>query len=234
MVEYATQHSGVLVTLTTNGVTMVEKRIERLIAAGVNVIDISIDAFTSETYATVRVGGNLSVTRANVLKLIELSKQRGSKTKVVVSYVETSQNQHETAKFTAFWNDNGADYVVVRRLHSCSGAKVELASLRRKENSNVARRPCLYPWERVVLNPKGDLAFCPSDWVHGSRICNYRDATIKDVWCGEFYTNLRNAHMTNNFKEHAFCGQCPDWIATRWPSEGRSYANMMEEFKSTE
>jgi len=234
MMEYATQRSGVPVTLTTNGTTMTEKRIERLIAAGVNVIDISIDAYTPETYAIVRVGGDLLVTRANVLKLIELSKQRGSRTKVVVSYVETPQNSHETAQFEAFWNENGADYVVIRRLHSCSGAKIELASLRRRENSGITRRPCLYPWERIVLNPKGDLAFCPSDWVHGSRICGYRGTTIKEVWSGEFYTNLRNAHMTNDFAKHSFCGQCPDWIATRWPSEGRSYANMMEEFKNTE
>ena len=51
-------------TLTTNGTTMVEKRIERIIASGVQVVDVSIDALTPETYAKVRVGGDLNVTRA--------------------------------------------------------------------------------------------------------------------------------------------------------------------------
>jgi MoaA/NifB/PqqE/SkfB family radical SAM enzyme len=234
MLDYACARSGVMVTLTTNGTTMVEKRIERLITAGVHVIDVSIDALTPETYAKVRVGGDLNVTRANTLKLIEMSRQRRSRTKVVVSYVETPQNTHEAAGFDAFWKSAGADYVVIRRLHSCSGAKVEFAALRRKENLQVRRRPCLYPWERIVLNPRGDLAFCPSDWVHGSYIADYRGTTIKDTWQSEFYRRLREAHLSNDFSNHGFCGQCPDWRSTRWPDEGRSYANMMEEFKDTE
>jgi hypothetical protein len=85
-----------------------------------------------------------------------------------------------------------------------------------------------------VLNARGDLAFCPSDWVHGSVIADYRTTTIKEVWQGEFYRQLREAHLTNNYSCHGFCGQCPDWKSTRWPDEGRSYANMIEEFKALE
>lgn len=234
MLDYAVKQSGTMVTLTTNGTLMGGARAERLVETGVDVVDISIDAFTPETYAKVRVHGDLEITRENVLQLISLSKQSGSKTKVVVSYVETPQNAHEAHDFEIYWKDQGADYVVVRRLHSCSGAKIDLAMIRRKENRSVTRRPCLYPWERIVLNPKGDLAYCPSDWVHGSRVADYRETTVKEVWQGEFYRGLREAHLTNKFQNYGFCGQCPDWIATRWPHEGRSYANMMEEFKDSE
>lgn len=235
MLEYAKRRSNTLVTLTTNGKLMGEPRIERLLTAGVDVIDISLDAFTPETYAQVRVGGFLPATRANVLKLIERIRVTGASTKVVVSYVEQPLNQHETADFERFWKAEGAHYVVVRRLHSCSGAKADLAAERRDENAAAgARRPCLYPWERVVLNARGDLAFCPSDWVHGSFIADYRTTTIKEVWQGEFYRKLRAAHLNNDYSCHGFCGQCPDWKSTRWPDEGRSYANMIEEFKALE
>jgi MoaA/NifB/PqqE/SkfB family radical SAM enzyme len=234
MVECATRHSGVLVTLTTNGTFMTEQRAERLLAAGINVVDVSIDAYSLETYAKIRRQGNLDVTRANTLRLIELAKQRSSKTKVVVSYVEMPENQAETATFEAFWRDHGADYVVIRRLHSCSGAKISLAEIRRGANQAVDRRPCLYPWERICINARGDLAFCPSDWVHGSFIADYRSVTIHEVWQGEFYKRLREAHLSNDYSKHGFCGQCPDWRSTRWPHEGRSYADMMEEFMSQE
>ena len=230
MIDYAAQHSGVPVTLTTNGTFMTAKRAERLLAAGVAVVDVSIDAYTPETYAAIRLNGDLAVTRSNVLGLLQLAKQAPAKTKVVVSYVEMPQNAHETGAFEKFWKDQGVDYVVVRRLHSCSGAKIPLAEVRRKENEQVARRPCLYPWERIVLNARGDLSFCPSDWVHGSYIADYRSVTIYDTWHGEFYRKLREAHLANDFLQHGFCGQCPDWRSTRWPDEGRSYASMMEEF----
>jgi MoaA/NifB/PqqE/SkfB family radical SAM enzyme len=234
MVEYATRHSGVLVSLTTNGSFMTEQRAERLLAAGINVVDVSIDAYSPETYAKIRCQGNLDVTRANTLRLIELAKRRPGKTKVVVSYVEMPENQAETATFETFWKDQGADYVVIRRLHSCSGAKISLAEIRRGANEAVERRPCLYPWERICINARGDLAFCPSDWVHGSFIADYRSTTIHDEWQGEFYKRLRQAHLLNDYSHHGFCGQCPDWRSTRWPHEGRSYANMMEEFMAQE
>lgn len=234
MIEEAVKTSGVYVTITTNGTIMNEKRTVRLLEAGVHMVDISIDAHRPETYAAIRVNGDLTVTSRNVLNLIRWIRKYKAKTKVVVSYVEQPQNLAETHDFERFWKDEGADYVVIRRLHSCSGAKIDLAAQRRKDNEEVARRPCLYPWERIAINARGDLAFCPSDWVHGSYIGNYRDTTIYDTWQGPFYQELRNAHIKNDYSKHAFCGQCPDWRATRWPGEGRSYADMVEEFIADE
>jgi MoaA/NifB/PqqE/SkfB family radical SAM enzyme len=234
MIEYASRNSGTTVTLTTNGTLMNERRIERLLAAKVDVIDISIDAFTPETYAKIRVNGDLKTTRSNVLCLLQMAKQPSAHTKVVVSYIEQPQNIHETSDFESFWKDKGADYVVVRRLHSAAGTVTAIADVMRKENAEETRRPCLYPWERIVLNPRGYLCFCPADWTHGSTIADYRTTTIHEIWQGEFYQKLREAHLSNDFSDHQFCGQCPDWKATRWPVEGRSYADMVEEFKETE
>jgi len=235
MLDYATRNAGsVPVTVTTNGVLLNELRISRLIASGVEIVDISIDAFTPETYAKIRVQGNLEVTRANVLRLLAASKVPGSRTKVVVSYIEQPKNLHETADFERYWKDNGADFVVIRKLHSAAGAVPEVAAQMRKDNAAEPRRPCVYPWERVVLNPRGHLAFCPADWTHGSTVIDYRTTTIKETWQSEFYQKLRAAHLTNDFSAHAFCGQCPDWKVTRWPGQGRSYANMVEDFKLTE
>lgn len=230
MIEDAVRRSGVYVTLTTNGTIMNEKRTTRLLEAGVHMIDISIDAFNPQTYAKIRAGGNLEVTRLNVLRLLKWAEESKSKTRVVVSYVEQPSNMAETSDFESFWKNNGADYVVIRRLHSCSGAKVDLAQLRRNAVNIEVRRPCLYPWERICINAKGSLAFCPSDWMHGSHVIDYSLATIFDTWQGEFYQRLRQAHLNNDYTNHDFCGQCPDWQATRWPGVGRSYADMVEEF----
>lgn len=230
MIEYAALNSGAYVTLTTNGTIMNERRMQRLLESKVHMIDISIDAFHPETYAKIRVGGDLSVTQSNVLKLLAWIRESRANTKVVVSFVEQPQNSHEAADFDAYWKDQGADYVIIRRLHSCSGAKTELAGIRRQNNHMIDRRPCLYPWERIVLNARGDLAFCPSDWVHGSVVADYRQTTILETWRGDFYRGLREAHLSNQYKDYSFCGQCPDWEATRWPGSGRSYADMVEEF----
>jgi MoaA/NifB/PqqE/SkfB family radical SAM enzyme len=234
MLSYATSHSGVPVTVTTNGVLLNESRCEKLLSTHVDIVDISIDAFSPETYAKLRVHGDLNITRANVLRLLHEAKSPHSKTKVIVSYIEQPLNQNETCDFKSFWEEQGADYVVIRRLHSAAGAVPNIAEQMRQEFASEARHPCLYPWERVVLNPRGHLAFCPADWTHGSTMLDYRHTTIRETWRGEFYKKLRQAHLSNQFCDHAFCGQCPDWKMTRWPGEGRSYADMVTEFKETE
>lgn len=231
MVSYAVEHSRTTVTITTNG-TIGGKKLDQLLDTGIHVIDISIDAFHPETYAKIRVNGDLHEARANVLHLLRQCRKSVGQSKVVVSYIEQPQNAAETADFERYWKDQGADFVVVRRLHSNAGASSQLATLMRDINSQVERRPCLYPWERIVLNPRGYLSFCPADWTHGSSIIDYSQTTIEETWRGEFYRRLRQAHQTNDYSCHSFCGQCPDWNSTRWPHEGRSYANMIEEFKA--
>jgi MoaA/NifB/PqqE/SkfB family radical SAM enzyme len=230
MVEDAVRRSGVFVTLTTNGTIMNEKRTQKLLSGGVHLIDVSIDALRPETYAKIRVNGDLNITRANVLRLLKWVEESKASTKVVVSLVEQPDNQDEIADFERYWRDQGVSYVIIRRLHSCSGAKSDLVQLQRALAQKEQRRPCLYPWERICINARGDLAFCPSDWVHGSYVADYKRTTIQETWQGEFYRRLRDAHLTNDYRGHSFCGQCPDWRSTRWPHEGRSYADMVEEF----
>jgi hypothetical protein len=207
------------------------KRTQKLLDSGVHMIDISIDAFRAETYAKIRVNGRLETTRRNVQNLIKWAGESGKRTKVVVSYVEQPLNIEETSDFERFWKDEGADFVVVRRLHSAAGAVIKIADIMRAENLKLARRPCLYPWERVVLNPRGFLSFCPADWNHGSTMVDFRTNSIKDTWSGPMYTALRNAHLTNEYAKHGFCGQCPDWKSTMWPSQGRSYADLVAEMQ---
>ena len=232
MIEDAVNNSGTYVTLTTNGTIMNEKRTRRLLEAGVHMIDISIDAFSEPTYAKVRVGGDLRVTRENVLRLLDWSRQTANGTKVVVSFVEQPQNTHEAGAFKAFWEDHGADYVIIRRLHSAAGAVIDASKIVRAKHLREARRPCVYPWERINLNPKGNLFFCPIDWVRGSELADYRETTIRDTWRGRAYEALRRAHLSNDYADHKFCGQCPDWAETRWPHEGRAYADLIEELKA--
>ena len=178
IIHYAVQNSNTFVCLTTNGTIMKEKKTRQLLDSGVHMIDISIDAHTPETYSKIRVGGDLNVTKENVLRLIKWTKESGVDTKVVVSYVEQSKNKHETNDFENYWKEQGAASVVVRRLHSAAGAVKETAKEMRQKN--LKRYPCLYPWERLTLDPKGLLAFCPADWTYSSPAGDLRESTVRE------------------------------------------------------
>jgi MoaA/NifB/PqqE/SkfB family radical SAM enzyme len=224
MLAYATAHSGTTVTLTTNGTLLNDARVAQLLDTGVHLIDISLDAHLPSTYAKIRVNGDLAETTANVKRLIAAVQARQSPTKIVVSFIEQPQNVAEIQEFETYWRAAGASQVVVRRMHTNANSTPHLLTPAATE----PRRPCLYPWERILLTPTGHLAFCPQDWVHASSVADYRTTTIREAWQGEFFRRLREAHLTNDFCNHKFCGQCPDWKTTRWPGAGLSYADLVQ------
>ncbi len=228
----AVKNSGVFVTLTTNGTIMNEKRIEKLLASGLHMIDISVDAFKCETYTKIRVGGKLEVTQGNILRLLELRKKTAAKTKIIVSFIENSQNLDEIEPFQSYWKAQGVDKTVIRRLHSAAGSVATIAVEMLAAQRSSERYPCLYPWERILLNARGELAFCPQDWIHGSVLASYAEQSIREVWQGKAYQALRRCHQANDFTAHAFCGNCPDWAQTRWPGRGPSYADLVDELAS--
>jgi MoaA/NifB/PqqE/SkfB family radical SAM enzyme len=213
---------------------MLDKKSKKLLDAGVNVFDISLDAYSDEIYSKVRVKGDLSKVRPNVLNLIKLIKEGNYDAKLVVSFVEQPLNMHETKQFEEFWKNAGADFVVIRRLHSAGGAKDGIKSKMEEGLKNVERKPCLYPWERLTITPEGDLSYCPTDWMNKSHFIHFSKTTIKEAWQGKFMNSLREAHLSNNYKGFDFCKQCPDWIHTRWPEEGRGYSDMMQELVPTD
>jgi sulfatase maturation enzyme AslB (radical SAM superfamily) len=227
MIEYASKYCEVPLNVTTNGQILTEERAKRLLDAGVDIFDISIDAYSAETYRKIRRKGDLSKVRTNCLRLIKTIHTHKYKTKLIVSFVEQPLNKNESLKFKSFWENCGADFVVIRPLHSASGAVKKIAQKMKEHLSE--RRPCLYPWERLILNPLGRISYCPAEWKYQACFADFRVTTIKDIWQGDFMRALRKAHLRNDFSNFSFCRQCPDWSLTVWPTQGKNYARMMQE-----
>ncbi len=219
---------GVPTALTTNGLLLTQERCEAIVAAGTSAVDISIDAFKPETYAKIRVGGDLAVTQEGVKRLIAAKQAAGSILKIMTSFIHQAGNEGEDKDFQAYWQDQGVDLVFIRDLHSCAGNQKDMAQ-KMWATAPKPRKPCLYPWERLNLKPDGFVHFCPADWIHGSRVGDFGKQTIAEVWQGPEMEAVRRAHLTNDFSACSLCGQCPDWAVIRWPWQGRTYASAMHE-----
>ena len=224
ILSFASRHSGTKVCLTTNGTLLREETVGRLIDTGIFLIDISLDAASAETYARVRRKGDLRQTEEGVRMLMRALSGRAERPRVVVSFVEQPENRHEIEAFRTKWVAAGADDVIIRPVHSHSGA----VAVPPADTARPGRQPCVYPWERITLTPSGQLAYCPTDWGHRSVLADFRHTTIEATWTSPEYERLRAAHLSLDLAAHPFCRDCPDISRIRWPERaGRSYAEMV-------
>lgn len=225
--------AGTPITLTTNGILLGNEEAHLLLETGVDIVDISLDAFSPATYSAVRRGGSRERAYKNVLHFLDLRAKENSHTKIVTSFIDQPLNHEEVEVFRRFWLDHGADDVIIRRLHSQAGEKSEIAQGLHLAEQGKERRPCLYPWERLCVGPTGCIGYCPANWNFQSEFASLATTTIREAWQGGFMKTLRQEHLTNCFGENQ-CRNCPDSAQTRWPHEGRSYADMVADFMKYE
>jgi sulfatase maturation enzyme AslB (radical SAM superfamily) len=223
----AKRETGTTISLTTNGTLLDAAAASKLFDAGVDIVDISLDALTPESYARVRCGGNHAKTYANIRHFLRERTRLGMPVKIVTTFIDQPDNQGEAESFKSFWESEGADYVIIRRLHSDAGTQKAVAEALNKKIAGITRRPCPYPWERLVVRFNGQIGFCPAGWTHTDNFADFMATTIADAWRGSAMARLRTAHLGNSFTKFPLCAACPDWAQTRWPHEGRSFADMV-------
>ena len=233
MLEYAVNYSGTFVSITTNGSLLDNDIMTRLLKMNLGLIDISLDALNDDTYSNIRRKGNLALVRDNVLLMLKLKEKLNASTRIIVSFIEQELNTLESDGFKKYWEDNGVDYVVIRKLHSAGGF------MSKGPNETFGIIPCVYPWERIALNAKGKLDYCAQSWEGKTVIPGtYADTTVRDIWNGTEYSTLRKEHLCGEYYSFTFCQDCPDRQLTIWPAERdtvlRGYGDMITDFSNKE
>lgn len=214
LISYAKLKGIKHVSINTNGSLLDEKKISELIKAGLDHIEVSIDAATSETYSKIRwqpseVFENIV---NNTISYKEDLKTLESNGKISVSFVLQKDNAHELEKFKSFWK-NKVDSVVIRPFHQHNSL---IKENKRAVVNNIKKRcPCPYLWNRVIIQHDGRVRFCESDWKAEHAISNVKERSIKDIWNGKEYTELRESHVNGDFN-HPFCSVCTDWREIHW------------------
>jgi radical SAM protein with 4Fe4S-binding SPASM domain len=202
------------VAITTNG-TLLTPRIRRaLIDAGLDGLEVSLDANSAATYAQVRRSKLFDTVVANLEGYIDESRAAGPGRTVTVSFVAQQANAHERDAFVARWSGR-ADSVYVREYHEHNS--LTSAALRlRPRATHPDRHPCPFVFERLIVHHDGRVKFCEFDWRGQHPVGDARTQTLDEIWNGAAMRDLRASHLAGSF-DHPFCKSCTDWGEVRWP-----------------
>lgn len=210
-IKYAKEAGIQYVSINTNGQLLSEKRAIKLLESKLDHLEVSIDAFSAETYQKIRNSDRYENLVENILRLDALRKRLNASLRIDVSFVEQSGNRHEANLFENFW-ENKIDVVSIRPLHQHHGL-VENCGTTMK--SHTYRHPCPYLWNRIIVNHDGRVRFCENDWKGEHAVGNANTQSLKEIWHGEAYTKLRSSHVEGTF-DHPYCFGCKDWSVIQW------------------
>jgi MoaA/NifB/PqqE/SkfB family radical SAM enzyme len=234
MIEFA-KEQGARVWLNTNGSMFgprpsMRTKLERIVRAGIDLIEFSMDAGDPQTYAVVRPprGGPPSDADQwwqrmvdNVRAALELRKQLRTTTRVVVSIIRQQAIEGKLDEAIRFWLDEvGVDDVITRKFLSWDdNTSISLGKSLDKHlyasQPTERKEACVWPFERLNVDTLGRIALCGQDisFRTSEQFPNANDASIKEIWHSEAFNWYRRMHLEGKGAEAWPCRGCSAWLA---------------------
>ena len=97
------------------------------------------------------------------------------------------------------------DYVINQLKHSKIHDEIVIATTDLKQDDVMFR--CVYPFNRVVVNPYGSVIPCTADFHNMLEIGDAKSNSLLAIWKSDTFKYLRKKHLTDDY-EGIFCDKC--------------------------
>jgi hypothetical protein len=194
-IAYAKQKGIRRVKIFCNGSLLTADRCKRLIEAGLDEIKVSLDGATREEFERIRTPLKFDVVVQNVVELVKLRNAARSKLKIRVACCSTTDKEATMKSL-----ERVVDDFSFGKLHNWGGQSVVAKRL---------RKPCSRLWRTFTVLANGDVSLCCLDY-DGQQILGHIDGqhSIRDVWNGPLYREIRLAHRESRQGEIPLCANC--------------------------
>jgi MoaA/NifB/PqqE/SkfB family radical SAM enzyme len=206
-VRYAKQKGVPQVGMISNGSLITEAAARGMIDAGLDAINISVDASGKDVFERTRVGLKYDRVISNIERLLALRDASGRRhPKLILSFVRQNNSEDERA-FIERWRAR-ADKIHITDLHNWAG------TLNHESDVNY---PCYRPWLTFTALWDGRVALCCADFDGRTILGDLRTHTIREIWNSDAYRAVRRTHLESGGP--AICQSCdlprkdsPLWI----------------------
>jgi MoaA/NifB/PqqE/SkfB family radical SAM enzyme len=184
-VAYAKAQGIAEVGVISNGSLIDEPVARAVIEAGLDAINISVDASGREVFERTRVGLKYDKVIANIEGIVRLKKELGrSRPKLILSFVRQGDGAEERA-FIDHWRTI-ADKIHITDLHNWAGTLSHESSV---------RYPCYRPWLTFTVLWDGRVSLCCADFDGRVVLGDVRQSSIQDIWESDGYRQIRREHL---------------------------------------
>jgi radical SAM protein with 4Fe4S-binding SPASM domain len=204
LIRYARDHR-VPCGLSTNATYLDERKGRALLDAGIDLLIVSLDGASPESYERVRVGGDFARTVRNVERFFELVERTpGSRTRVAVQMIVLPETQPEIDAFAAKWGDR----VTIKIARDWAG-QVVLPRGFGGGGFHKTLDACRLLWTELTVLWDGDVVTCANVYEKINVLGNLATQPLEDVWNGPLMRELRRRHLADQVRGIRVCETCP-------------------------
>lgn len=211
-IHYAKSHSNIFTVVVTNGSLLTERKGLELIAAGLDLLAVSLDPGDAALHNRIRRGLSYEKIAQRIRAFVTLKKALGvTHPRVALSAIVHRENENFLENFLSAWRPLIED-IRLKRLHNWGGS---IASSEEKP----AGVPCQRLWLSLSVQWDGRVSLCCVD--HAGRHClgDLNRASIREIWNGPAFRQVRHASLGGASKGDLLCNHCtlprrdsPGWI----------------------
>ncbi|MEX2662974.1 MAG: radical SAM/SPASM domain-containing protein [Vicinamibacterales bacterium] len=184
-VRYAKEKGVAEVGMISNGSLITEEVARGMIEAGLDAINISVDASGKDVFESTRIGLKYDKVIANIERLVRLREEYGKRRpKLILSFVRQNNSADEQA-FIEHWR-RIADKIHITDLHNWGG------TLHQESDVNY---PCYRPWLTFTVLWDGRVSLCCADFDGHTILGDMNSSSIKDIWNNDLYRSVRREHL---------------------------------------
>jgi len=210
MIGYA-HHNKIATYISTNLQNFKEEDARKLILSGLDLLTISLDGASEQTYKRYRKRGNLDKVFKNIDVIVkEKKKLKKRYPEINIQFMVMEHNEHEINQMKKIAADLGVDTLEFKPLGTFDRSLLPQNNkyIRRVyKRENLKRRTCWWLWSAMVILWDGRvIPCCMAREIKSTG--NLFKQGIDEVKNDAFYQELRTTVRLNNKAAHEFCKDC--------------------------
>ncbi|MDD3237057.1 MAG: radical SAM/SPASM domain-containing protein [Candidatus Gastranaerophilales bacterium] len=198
------------VGMTTNASLLTHEISDRIIASGLDKIEISIYGMSNEKYM------EFSHQNVHFDKIVENIKYLFDNRKNCHIHVKINGDYFTQEEKELFKNifENSCDSMHIDNAANIwpgidlnDKIKTETSSVYGKNDTKIAKI-CPDVFYKLMINSNGNVGVCCVDYLQKVYMGNVKDKSLKEIWNSNELRELRLAHLNENLKQYPICSIC--------------------------
>lgn len=198
------------IRLTTNGTLLNPKMNRELIKAGLDLIQISINATSDEGYKKIC---NRKISYKKLIENItDFYNNRGS-CQMHIKFLDCNRSAEDRTKFIKDFEKISTS-INIETLHGWSASDAKDFTLNIEPATTpdgvpfVPKEVCPFPFFSLSVNFNGTVSICCVDWSHGTVVGDLKKQSLREVWTGKKLYDFRVMHLKKERCRNRACKDC--------------------------